>query len=98
MADLKEVKINDTDAFHPASEVFPRIHHPKIFHPVPQTHLFVCCVPSLPSARTYTTRTVRTPGLVPNSACKIRAKLKSRQSIMLAAGFENVDFNKSDAG
>lgn len=37
-------------------------------------------------------------GLVPNSACEIRAKLKSRESVMLAAGFKNVSFNITDGG
>ena len=97
MAALKEVKINDTDGFHPASEIFPRIHHPEIFSQCPMPNS--SCVVSLSSvSQNIYYKDSGDTGLVPNSACEIRGKLKSRQSVMLAAGFKNVDFNESDAG
>lgn len=97
MAELKQVKLNDADGFHPASEILPAIHHPKIFNncSFPDSS----CVISLSSVSENIYYQDKTDsGLVPNSACEIRAKLKSRQSVMLAAGFKNVDFNVSDAG
>lgn len=30
LSDLKDIKVNDTDSFHPASEVIPTYHHPMI--------------------------------------------------------------------
>lgn len=97
MAELKLVKINDTDSFHPATEIFPAIHHPQIFSKCSSPDS--SCVVSLSSVSdNIYYRDSEDSGLVPNSACEIRAKLKSRQSVMLAAGFGNVDFNVSDTG
>lgn len=94
MAELKDVKINDTDSFHPASEIFPAIHHPKIFSQCSSPDS--SCVVSLSSvSQNIYYEDKADTGLVPNAACEIRAKLKSRQSVMLAAGFKNVDFNAS---
>jgi hypothetical protein len=97
MADVKNVTINDMDSFHPASEIFPAIHHPKILSdcslPGPN------CTVSMSSVSQNIYYEDKTDsGLVPNAACEIRAKLKSRQSVMLAAGYRNVEFNISDAG
>ena len=89
--------INDTDEFHPAAQVIPTYHHPKIFtkcsKPDPS------CVVQLSSVSENIYKSDKDDyGLVPNSASEIRAKLKSRQSVLLAAGYSNVDFNVSDAG
>ena len=98
MADPLAVgRINDTDEFHPAAQVIPTYHHPKIFskcsRPDPS------CVVQLSSVSENIYKSDKGDyGLVPNSASEIRAKLKSRQSVLLAAGYSNVDFNVSDAG
>ena len=97
MAELRVAHINDTDEFHPASQLFPTFHHPKIFsncsNPDPN------CVVQLSSvSENIYEKDEADYGLVANSASEIRAKLKSRQSVLLAAGYKNVDFNVSDAG
>lgn len=97
MAELKNVVINDKDSFHPASEIFPAIHHPKIFSNCSSPNAYCTISLSSVSQNIYYEDKEDT-GLIPNAACEIRAKLKSRQSVMLAAGFKNVDFNVSDSG
>ena len=97
MAELNVTHINDTDGFHPASEIFPAIHHPKILsncsNPDPS------CVVKLSSvSENIYEKDKSDTGSVPNSAKEIRAKLKSRQSVLLASGYKDVDFNVSDAG
>lgn len=97
LSNLKEVQVNDTDSFHPASEVIPTYHHPKIMSqncPSPDAS----CTVVLTSVSDIYYKDKDDSGLVPNSACEIRAKLKSRQSVMLAAGFKNVSFNVTDSG
>ena len=89
--------INDTDEFHPAAQVIPTYHHPKIFSKCSKPD--PSCVVQLSSVSENIYKSDKGDnGLVPNSASEIRAKLKSRQSILLAAGYTNVDFNTSDAG
>lgn len=89
--------INDTDEFHPAAQVIPTYHHPKIFSKCPKPDQ--SCVVHLSSVSENIYKSDKGDnGLVPNSASEIRAKLKSRQSVLLAAGYSNVDFNTSDAG
>ena len=97
MAEIKNVVIDDKDSFHPASEIFPAIHHPKIFSHCSSPNASCTISLSSVSQNIYYEDKADT-GLVPNAACEIRAKLKSRQSVMLAAGFKDVEFNISDAG
>lgn len=97
MAGLKDARVNDTDEFHPASEIFPKIHHPKIGNSCPKPDS--SCVVRLSSiSENIYYKDKEDSGLVPTSACEVRAKLKSRQSVMLAAGYKNVELNVSDAG
>ena len=97
MAELTVAHINDTDGFHPASEIIPAIHHPKIFSKCSKPD--PSCVVQLSSvSENIYEKDKGDNGLVANSASEIRAKLKSRQSVLLAAGYSNVDFNVSDAG
>ena len=98
LADLKTVQLNDVDSFHPADEIFPTYHHPKI---TSQT----CPAPNSSCVVNFTSVTdniyykdKEDTGLVPTSACEMRAKLKSRQSVLLAAGFSIVNFNTTDNG
>jgi predicted esterase len=89
--------VNDTDEFHPAAQVIPTYHHPKIFSKCSKPD--PSCVVKLSSVSENIYKSDKgDSGLVPNSASEIRAKLKSRQSVLLAAGYSNVDFNTSDAG
>ncbi len=97
MAELPKVNINDTDTIHPAAELLLTFHHPKIFNSCPSPIEHCNLTLSSVSENVYYKQATDS-GLVPNSACEIRAKLKSRQSVMLAAGMKNVDFNVSDAG
>ena len=97
MAGLTVGHINDTDEFHPAAQLLPTFHHPKIFtkcsKPDPS-----CTVQLSSVSENIYESDKGDRGLVANSASEIRAKLKSRQSVLLAAGYSNVDFNVSDAG
>ena len=91
------VKVNDTDGFHPASQVFPRYYHPEIRSKCSKQDS--SCVVKLTSVSDNIYYTDKSDsGLVPNAACEIRAKLKSRQSVLLAAGASNVNLNTSDNG
>lgn len=97
MAELAVGHINDTDEFHPAAQVIPTYHHPKIFSKCSKPD--PSCVVQLSSVSENIYKNDKVDyGLVPNSASENRAKLKSRQSVLLAAGYSNVDFNASDAG
>ena len=98
LADLHIVKLADKDAFHPADEVIPTYHHPKIASQP--------CVAPGPSCLVNVTSVSdniyyedkEDSGLVPTSACEMRAKLKSRQSVLLAGGYHNVSLNTTDGG
>lgn len=97
MAELPTSHVNDTDGFHPAAEIFPAIHHPKILSNCSSPES--SCMIQLTSVSENIYKSDKDDdGLVSNSASEIRAKLKSRQSVLLAAGHSNVDFNVSDAG
>lgn len=94
MAGLSKVDIKDTDTLHPAMDLF---HHPKIFSSCPLP-IVGCNITTSSVSENIYYRERTDSGLVPNSACEIRAKMKSRQSIMLASGMNHVDFNTTDAG
>lgn len=97
MGELPSAKLNDTDEIHPASELLPKFHHPAIFNKCSKPDS--SCIVQLSSvSENIYNKDDSDDGLTPNSAKEIRAKLKSRQSVMIAAGFKNVDFNVSDAG
>lgn len=89
--------VNDSDAIHPASEIFPHIHHPHILSNC--TKKGPTCVVNVSSAsqNIYEELDKLDTGLVATSASEIRAKMKSCQSIMEAAGMGPQDFNKTDA-
>ncbi len=97
MAQLDIGHVNDTDEIHPASEILPKIHHPEIFNKCSSPSSLCIVQLSSVSENVYEKDSID-KGSVANSAKEIRAKLKSRQSVMIAAGYGNVDFNKSDAG
>ena len=92
----KGLSLVDKDAFHPVWQVTP-VHLPHVtnncsqpdsnceLHSVTVSQNVYEDIDKLDTASTYT------------SAKEIRAKLKSRQTVMQAAGFKNVSFNVSDA-
>ena len=97
MAAQQVIQVNNTDEFHPAAQLFPTFHHPDILSKC-STPSKNCIVKLLSVSENVYDKDATDSGLVPTSAKEIRAKLKSRQSVMLAAGYKNVDFNRSDAG
>ena len=97
LASLQKGYLADTDSFHPADEVFPTYHHPKIISG--QCSSPSSCIVNITSVTdNIYYKDSQDSGLVPNSACEMRAKLKSRQSILISAGFKNVSLNVSDGG
>ena len=94
MGGLTKAKLVDKDAFHPVYQINP-IHLPHILNNCSQPAN--CTLQTVTvSQNIYDTGDSLDTGFVPTSASEIKAKLKSRQSILEAAGFKNVDFNKSD--
>ena len=96
MGGLKEAHLNDTDAIHPVTEIFPAIHHP---------HILNNCSADTPSCTLNTVTVTQNiyddmdkldSGFISTSADEIRAKLKSRQAVLEAVGYQNVNFNTSD--
>jgi hypothetical protein len=96
MGGLEEAHLNDTDAIHPVTEIFPAIHHP---------HILNNCNADVPSCTLNTVSVTQNiydemdkldSGFISTSANEIRAKLKSRQAVLEAVGYQNVNFNTSD--
>ena len=95
MGGLKEARLNDTDTFHPVWQIDPD-HLPHILNnctsPTPS-----CVLKSITISQcVYDEMDKLDTGFVSTSAYEIRAKLKSRQAVMEAAGHRNVNFNTSD--
>ena len=95
MGGLKEAHLNDTDTFHPVWQINP-VHLPHILNncstPTPS-----CVLKSITVSQcVYEEMDKLDTGFISTSAYEIRAKLKSRQAVMEAAGYQNVDFNTSD--
>jgi len=98
LADLDVIKLADEDAFHPADEIIPTYHHPKIASQ-PCTAPSPSCLVNVTSVTdNIYDKDERDTGLVPTSACEMRAKLKSRQSVLLTGGYSNVSLNTTDGG
>ena len=95
MGGLKEARVNDTDQFHPVYQINP-VHLPHISNncstPTPQCVLQTGTV----TQNVYEELDQLDTGFVPISASEMRVKMSSRQAIMEAAGYKNVDFNTSD--
>ena len=95
MGGLTIASLNDTDAFHIVYHVNPA------YLPHVNTN---CTVPSKDCVLDTSTVTQNVyeildsldTGFVSTSASEMRVKLKSRQAVMEAAGYRNVDFNTSD--
>ena len=95
MGGLKEARVNNTDQFHPVDQIDPD-HLPHIGNncsaPTPHCLLETETV----TQNVYEELDKLDAALVPISASEMRVKMSSRQAIMEAAGYNNVDFNTSD--
>ena len=95
MDGLKEAHVNDTDTFHPVDQINP-IHLPHINNncssPTPQCILQTMTV----TQNVYEVLDTLDAGIVFISASEMRVKMSSRQAVMVAAGYKNVNFNESD--
>lgn len=95
MGGLTRVKLIDTDAFHPVSQINP-IHLPHVLNncssPTPNCEIKTVTV----SQNVYKELDKLDTAFVSTSADEIRVKLKARQAVMEAAGYQNVNFNTSD--
>ena len=96
MAGLKKAVVNDTDGFHPVSEI-KHIHHPKIENKCAADE--ANCTLNVVTAcdNIYMKIGEYDMGVLNASAIEIQAKMKSRQAAMEAVG-EDVDFNTTDGG
>ena len=97
MAGLKNSVVNDTDGFHPVSEI-KHIHHPKIHNTCPADQLNCTLQVTSVSENVYFNTDKYDSGVVNASAIEIQAKLKSRQAAMEAVGYKHVKFNTTDGG
>ena len=95
MGGLTRVKLIDTDAFHPVSQINP-IHLPHVLNNcsslTPNCEIKTVTV----SQNVYKELDKLDTAFVSTSADEIRVKLKARQAVMEAAGYQNVNFNTSD--
>lgn len=99
MGELPEGTVNDTDVFHPVYQINP-VHLPHVLNTIK------CDAPNKDCIVNMTTVTQNVydefdklidAGFVPTSASEMRVKLKSRQIVLQAGGYKNVDFNKTDS-
>ena len=97
MAGLKNAIVNDTDGFHPVSEI-KHIHHPKIHNTCPSDQSNCTLQVTSVSENVYFKTDKYDIGITNTSAIEIRAKLKSRQAVMEAVGNRHVKFNSTDGG
>ena len=95
MGGLRVAHLNDTDTFHPVWQINP-IHLPHILNNC-SSPTSSCVLKSITVSQcVYDEMDKLDTGFIPTSAFEIRAKLKSRQAVMEAAGYQNVNFNTSD--
>ena len=88
-------KIVDRDAFHPVYQINP-VHLPHILNNCSKPDNCVLQTVTV-TQNLYETGDSLDTGFISTSASEIKAKLKSRQAIMEAAGYKNVDFNATDS-
>ena len=95
MGGLDTAKLSDTDTFHPVWQINP-VHLPHVLNncssPTADCKLKTVTV----SQNVYEVGDSLDTGFIATSAKEIRVKLKSRQAVMEAAGYKNVNFNVSD--
>ena len=95
MAGLKKAVVNDTDGFHPVSEI-RHIHHPSIHNTCPADQANCTLQVTSVSENVYFEIDKYDTGIVNASAIEIQAKLRSRQAAMEAVGYKHVKFNTTD--
>ena len=88
-------KVVDKDAFHPVYQINP-IHLPHILNNCSKPDNCILQTVTV-SQNLYETGDSLDTAFISTSASEIKAKLKSRQAIMEAAGYKNVDFNTTDS-
>lgn len=97
MGGLTTATLNDTDAFHPVYQINP-VHLPHVHTNCTSPSSSCVIQTNTVTQNVYETGDSLDTGFVPTSANEMRVKLKSRQVVMEAAGYKNVDFNKTDGG
>lgn len=95
MGGLTTASLNDTDAFHVVYHVNPPyLPHVDTNCTMPNKDCVVYT--STVTQNVYEKLDSLDTGFVSTSASEMRVKLKSRQAVMEAAGYKNVDFNTTD--
>ena len=97
MGGLTTAKLNDTDAFHPVWQINP-VHLPHVNSKCASPNASCVLLTNTVTQNVYEQLDSLDTGFVATSAYEMRVKLKSRQAIMDAAGYKNVNFNTSDGG
>ena len=95
MGGLKEAVVNDSDAFHPVWDVFST-YHPRIMNSCSSPIKGCILQTTTVTQNVYNELDKMDAAMVPISASEMRVKMSSRQAIMEAAGYPNVNFNTSD--
>ena len=95
MGGLTDARLEDKDAFHPVYQINP-VHLPHILNNCSQPNSSCIIQTVTVSQNVYDAGDGFDTGFISTSASEIRAKLKSRQAIMEAVGYKNVDFNTTD--
>lgn len=95
MGGLKTASLKDTDAFHPVYQINP-VHLPHVNSNCTAPTSSCVIQTNTVTQNVYETLDSLDTGFISTSANEMRVKLKSRQAVMLAAGYKNVDFNTSD--
>ena len=91
---LKEGMIRDHDEFHPVTQI--PFHLPEILSNCSVSSTSCVVNTSTVSDNIYEEGDKLDTGFFSTSAKEIRAKIKSRQVMWMAAGYKNVDFNATD--
>ena len=94
MGGLTKAKLLDKDAFHPVYQTNP-VHFPHILNNCSKPDNCILLTVTV-TQNIYDVGDNLDTAFLATSASEIKAKLKSRQSILEAVGYANVDFNTSD--
>lgn len=95
MGGLTTATVNDTDAFHPVYQINP-VHLPHVNTKCAKPDSSCVLQTNTVTQNVYEALDSLDTGFVSTSANEMRVKLKSRQAVMVGAGYTNVDFNSSD--
>jgi hypothetical protein len=95
VAGLKEGAVNDSDEFHPVTQI--PFHLPHVLNNCSKPSNSCLLQSQSVSDNIYEEGDKLDTGFFSNSAVEIRAKIKSRQVFWEAAGYGKVDFNKTDS-